>query len=36
MSPIRISQAIIEFENRLREDESFRKRVRKLEKDFFF
>jgi len=31
-SPMRISQAIIEVENRLREDESFRKRVERLEK----
>ncbi len=32
-SPMRISQAIIEVENRLREDESFRKKVEKVEKD---
>ena len=32
-SPMRISQTIIEVENRLREDESFRKMMGKLEKD---
>jgi hypothetical protein len=32
-SPMRISQAIMEVENRLREDESSRKMVRTLEKD---
>jgi len=30
---MRISQAIIEVKNRLREDESFRKQVGKFEKD---